>query len=262
MTDHYISEDELDAFVEMINQPDASVVQQQVQARIQLWQAEGITDLARQLHSLRDDFSEKKAVLDYIGLPLQQTKDAFIWNEPRPPVEVPGRLTFRSFEEVGYNAFIDTIAKAHKGTFDRAMQQPMAAITRGELTKADWMKEEFDDAVEYFDHEPHWWQVAFTDDGTIVGYIQPVLFKDSIQGDLPEATIYYVGVVPEARGNGYVTDLLAKGVAVLQQVGVWRIYCDTDSKNFPMINAFKRAGWEADGVYYKWEGDIGSLKVG
>ena len=61
-------------------------------------------------------------------------------------------------------------------------------------------------------------------------------------------TIFYVGVVPEMRGQGNVDDLLAFGTAMLLQARRRNMYdkplkADTDLANGPMAAAFERVGW-------------------
>ncbi len=172
---------------------------------------------------------------------------------------VPDRLIFRSFDQVGYEVFSDTVAKAHQQTLDRNEQNALKELENKQGSFAEWLKTEFEEASVYFDYEPDWWQVAYNKAGQIVGYIQPVVFKDNTQENLREGTLYYMGVVLEARGNGYVNDLLAQSIATLQTVGVWRIYCDTDSENYPMIRAFEKAHFEEDGIYYIWQGELDAL---
>ena len=259
MNEHYISEEELDDLVEIIANSDAEVRAKQVQTWLEKLQAEGVTHLKRQLHSLRDDFAAKKAVIDHLGIPILQIKQAFMWNEPRPPIVVPDRLSFRSFAEVGYDVFFETVLKAHGQTLDRMTKFAMNNLDLRKMSQTDWLKSEFDDAGEYFDYEPEWWQIGYNQAGEIVGYVQPVLFQGNNQGDLAEATLYFIGVLPEARGHGYVNDLLAKSIAILQAVGVWRIYSDTDRENFPMVRAFEKAGFEEDGLYYIWHGELSKL---
>jgi RimJ/RimL family protein N-acetyltransferase len=61
-------------------------------------------------------------------------------------------------------------------------------------------------------------------------------------------TVFYVGVVPEMRGRGYVDDLLAAGTATLLEARRMDgdekpLRADTDVANTPMAAAFERAGW-------------------
>ncbi|WHY78620.1 GNAT family N-acetyltransferase [Neobacillus sp. WH10] len=55
-----------------------------------------------------------------------------------------------------------------------------------------------------------------------------------------EGTIHYIGVVPEYRGRGFINELLLKATRILQDIGVWRIFSDTDVENTPMRAAFEK----------------------
>ena len=88
-----------------------------------------------------------------------------------------------------------------------------------------------------------WWQIGRNSHNNIVGFVLPVTYEDGTKNGLEEATIYYIGVLPAYRGQGFATDLLLKGTRVLQDVGIWRIFCDTDVNNHPMIATFKRVGY-------------------
>ena len=68
---------------------------------------------------------------------------------------------------------------------------------------------------------------------------------------LEEGTIYYIGVLPEYRGLGFASDFLSKGTHTLQTVGIWRVCCDTDANNVPMISAFQRVGYKQYGEPWK-----------
>ncbi|MDF5723365.1 MAG: hypothetical protein PUP91_23415 [Rhizonema sp. PD37] len=59
-----------------------------------------------------------------------------------------------------------------------------------------------------FKYKPEWWQLAYTQDGSLVGLIMPV------ENDIGP-TIGYIGVISEYRGQGYVNDLLAQGTLTL-----------------------------------------------
>ena len=154
---------------------------------------------------------------------------------------------------------MDVIAQAHIGTLDRVEQATVQSAAHGQIDLRAWVRHEFETVDEHFIYAPAWWQLAYTQAGQLVGYVQPVLFQGNRKGNLGEATLYYIGVVPEQRGHGYVNDLLAKAVAIRQMIGVWQIYCDTDCQNFPMINAFERAGFAEGGSNYIWRTELNSL---
>jgi RimJ/RimL family protein N-acetyltransferase len=71
--------------------------------------------------------------------------------------------------------------------------------------------------------------------------------------------IDYIGVVPERRGEGYVDDLLARGVATLLEAGAEQIRADTDTANVPMAAAFRRAGYAEFARRREYEANLAGL---
>lgn len=165
-------------------------------------------------------------------------KVEFIWDEPRPPVDVPRRLAFRPvLDAAGERAFLDAVAGSLAGSLDRADQRAVAALG------AEAVARRYLEPDGTFAFERRWWHVALAGDGAPVGFTQPVVFRGCARDGLEEGTLHFIGVVPAHRGKGYVDDLLRHATATLQAVGVWRICCDTDARNAPMIAAFERAGY-------------------
>jgi len=80
------------------------------------------------------------------------------------------------------------------------------------------------------------WRTAQRSDGTTIGFIVPTRTAY-------DASISYLGVLPEHRGLGYVDDLLAEMVHVHHDDGQDRIVGTTDAANVPMRAAFERAGF-------------------
>ena len=107
-----------------------------------------------------------------------------------------------------------------------------------------------------FDVDAEWWQLAFTPEGDIVGYLQPATYPGCDKDGLVEATLYNLGVVPEQRGHRHVDDLLLQAVATMQRVGMWRMYCDTSVQNRPMVASLERVGFVPDGTNYIWSADL------
>ncbi len=95
----------------------------------------------------------------------------------------------------------------------------------------------------HFVYDLAWWQLAYLDEA-IIGFTQPVAFVGGTKAGREEATIHYIGVVPAYRGHGYIVDLLSAVTRMMQSMGVWRIYCDTDVENVPMSEAFRQVGYE------------------
>ena len=85
------------------------------------------------------------------------------------------------------------------------------------------------------------WRSAHLSDGRAVGFIVPTRTAY-------DASISYLGVLPEHRGNGSVHDLLAEMVHVHHEGHEPRIVGTTDAANGPMRSAFERAGFSVTRV--------------
>lgn len=100
------------------------------------------------------------------------------------------------------------------------------------------------------EYDPAWWCLAYTQKRKLAGLIAPA----HVPGHHPTvAVIYYIGVVPQFRGHGYVNDLLAHGTASLFRAGFTTIRADTDVSNIPMANAFRRADYQQFATRHEFE---------
>ena len=173
-------------------------------------------------------------LLERVGFDFRRETGRFEWRGGEPPA-VPGRLSFRTLDEVGEDAFVEAMRMVSEGTLDREIQGERERL--GEQKAA---REFFDDARRV-KHDPAWWRLAYTPDEDLIGLVMPA----EPPGFL---TIFYVGVVPGMRGRGYVDDLLAAGTATLLDARMKHgnekpLRADTDVSNGPMAAAFGRAGW-------------------
>ncbi len=168
------------------------------------------------------------AVLEDTGFSLRRESYRFEW---RPPTDISPskRLQSRTLNEVGETVFVDAILRVSEGALDRALQSEQR-----KLTPVEAAKERFD-VSKGLKYEPTWWQLAYQE-GDLVGLVMPA---ENDGGPI----IAYVGIVPEHRGRGYIDDVLAQGTRVLASAGAPRIRADTDTRNFPMVAAFRRAGY-------------------
>ena len=100
-------------------------------------------------------------------------------------------------------------------------------------------------APEWFDIRPGWWRLARDADGQAVGFVLPVLMRGekAMKDGKPQGTIFYMGVLPAFRGQGYAKHLLAEATRIFIDAGCWRIFCDASSRNQPMLQAFRSAGF-------------------
>ena len=178
----------------------------------------------------------------------QQTywKVPFVWEEPKPLIEVPFRLKFKAARTLSYEVLLSIVALVMESSIDASDRKQVLKCGSCQAAKQFLSK-----SKDGFSYQDEWWQVGFSSDDKIIGFIFPVIYPGYVKGDLEEATIYYIGVLPEYRGQGFATDLLLKGTKVLQDVGVWRVFCDTDANNIPMISTFKRVGYQQYGE--PWE---------
>jgi ribosomal protein S18 acetylase RimI-like enzyme len=170
----------------------------------------------------------------------QQTflKVPFVWEEPERLIEVSSRLTFEPVKAID-DQLISTVT--------RVMAESADASDRRRALEHDPHKATeifLNSAREDFAYQDDWWQFGINEKGEIVGVVLPVIFPACAKDGLEEGTIYYLGVLPEYRGLGLANDLLFKGTQILQEVGVWRIFCDTAMDSVRMISAFKRVGYQ------------------
>ncbi|MBD2102506.1 GNAT family N-acetyltransferase [Leptolyngbya sp. FACHB-261] len=181
----------------------------------------------------------------------QQTylKVPFVWEEHRPLIEVPQRLTFKPVNAMHGNQLISIVVRVWASSMNPSHQRK---VSEPEPHQA--VERYLSSASDDFSYQDSWWQFGINESGDVVGFVLPVIFKNCAKEDLEEATIYDIGVVPEYRGLGFANDLLLQGTRMLQDIGVWRIFCDTDVNNVRMISTFKRVGYRQYGE--RWERPI------
>ena len=175
---------------------------------------------------------QRTELLESVGFAFRRETGRFEWPGGEPPA-VPGRLSFRTLEEIGEDSFVEAMRMVSEGTLDREIQGERERIG------AERAAREFFEDARRVRHESSWWRLAYTPEEELVGLVMPA----EPPGFL---TIFYVGVVPGMRGQGYVDDLLAAGTATLLEVGrrdEKPLRADTDVANRPMAAAFERAGW-------------------
>jgi ribosomal protein S18 acetylase RimI-like enzyme len=177
---------------------------------------------------VQDEYADRVALFEALGMELFQEKQGFTWVGDGSPVEVPDRLTFATVDEVGRDHYRDVLAGVGEATLDRN-----DFYYRSHMDPLDWgsvYMTFLDDSVAPM------WLAGRLPGGESVGFVAVSQF------DEPEtATIAFIGVLPQHRGNGYIDDLLAAGTAVAQQHGFTSILSDVDTLNTPMMAAMERA---------------------
>ena len=179
--------------------------------------------------------AERVELLESVGFVFRRETDRFEWRGGEP-VAVAGRLSFRTLEEVGGEAIVDAIMRVSEGTLDREIRAERERLRPRGAARA------FFEGAKRVEHQPSWWRLAYSrPEDDLVGLVMPAEPPGFM-------TIFYVGVVPEMRGRGYVDDLLTAGTATLLEARANEgndrpLQADTDVSNAPMAAAFERAGW-------------------
>ena len=196
---------------------------------------------ARVNAEIHDHADQRRQLMEAAGMSLFQEKHGYHWDDPDAPVAVPDRLRFRTITETGEDLYRDTLGQVGRGTLDRndrwyhakAGEAGWAAVFVGSMGDGD----------------ADMWLHAELADGTPVGFVAMAdfSFDNPTPWDVtPCATVAFIGVVPEQRGNGYVDDLLLAGTAVAQQRGYKAVLSDVDVLNRPMRMAMERCGHSSD----------------
>ena len=174
---------------------------------------------------------KRMAFLEQEGFRVERETLRFELKKESCPAVAPCRsLTFRTLPEAGDEALIEAILRASQDTLDQRIREDREQM--GERQQAVQM---FEDLKE-MEYDPAWWQLAYDGAGELVGFVIPAKTPTF-------ASIAYIGVVPEQRGRGHIDALLQQGTHTLLAAGEPLIRTDTDVSNFPMAQAFVRAGY-------------------
>lgn len=165
-------------------------------------------------------------------------KTPFLW-EPGCPPPGPPPAGIR-FGPVAPETVAALVGRALAHSQDLGNQHAVA--TRGEHAAA---AELLALGPAHFRWEPDWWRCALTAQGEVAGFVLPVVFKDDSawRDGHPQGTIFYMGVMPERRGEGLGKALVDEATRVFLAAGCWRIFCDTGTTNAPMVRAFRSCGY-------------------
>jgi GNAT superfamily N-acetyltransferase len=82
-------------------------------------------------------------------------------------------------------------------------------------------------------YHPETWVIAYKDDQPV-----GVIFAQRYHDKLEEGSLFFIGVLPDFRGQGLGKVLHAKGVEMLAEIGVKEYVGSTDVQNEAMIRTF------------------------
>ena len=157
-------------------------------------------------------------------------KQGFLWTDDGGRVERPTRIRIRTLGEVGRDAYADVIGRAGAASLDREGRYYF-----GLLGPAGWAEEMFGYLEE--GDESSWLVGEEAADGRAVGYVAVSPFDEAAT-----ATIVYIGVLPEWRGQGFVDELVRAAMLAVRARGFRLLLSDADVLNRPMLTALLRAG--------------------
>ncbi|WP_222427122.1 hypothetical protein [Hyella patelloides] len=104
----------------------------------------------------------------------QQTylKVPFVWEEPKPSIEIPSRLKFKAARTLSYEVLLSAVAQVMESSIDASDRKQV--VERGSRQAAEQFLSESKDGFLYQDE---WWQIGFSSDDRVVGFesIQVVL---------------------------------------------------------------------------------------
>ena len=179
-----------------------------------------------------DDWAERRRIFEAAGWPLFQEKQGFRWERDGPPAApLPQlrRLTFRTIDEVGDEAYASLMARAATvGTLDRQDRHYADLVGL-----SGWGHEMLGYAT---GDDRSSWLAAADPAGVPAGFVALGTFEG------PVGTIVHIGVLPEQRGRGYVHELFAEVERHARRRGFDAMLSDVDVLNAPMVAAMERAG--------------------
>ncbi|MGW4966244.1 GNAT family N-acetyltransferase [Nonomuraea sp. NPDC004186] len=178
------------------------------------------------------DACDRIKAAELAGLRFFTERLTLRWNADDGLPVRSGRLRFAP--AVDDRRLTDVIARTYTGTLD-AYGATDAARLGADRAAADLL-----DEVTGMPGGRQWWRLAHDRDGELVGLVLPTRNPGS-------ATIGYLGVVPEHRGQGYVDDLVAEALHLFARAGEPAAEDTTEVGNRPMAGAFIRAGYRVAG---------------
>ena len=179
----------------------------------------------------------RRAMVEEAGFLLFQEKEGVLWSDSGRPVRVPARLRYFTMAEIGSEPVVELVSSVAAETLDRNDRHYSS-----HMSSEDWARV----YVSLFER-PELTVLGFVEDEP-VGFAAVSPFDEGAT-----ATITFIGVAPEHRGNGFVDDLLLEATARAAGAGFRRILSDVDVENLPMLAAMERCGHRAkDTPWHVW----------
>jgi ribosomal protein S18 acetylase RimI-like enzyme len=182
----------------------------------------------REQADLRAGVEWRRQIAGEVGLCDELERLQWRWDAGTALWASSGRLWFAA--EADDSAFLEVFQRVAVASLDVTTQR--AVRTLGAEAAAR-------DELQFYRSTPGdrgWWRLARTSENAVVGFVIP-------SATYSGPNVGYLGVVPEARGRGYVDDLLAEATRLHAERGAAQISATTDVTNVPMAAAFARHGY-------------------
>lgn len=165
-------------------------------------------------------------------------KTPFIWEPGCPLRAAEGVLRFESAVEPWLRQSLAAVMANSLDESDR-YTAPKIGIDRA-------VDEVYAVSRQYLEERAGWWRTAIDSQGQRVGFVLTTVFADPSRWkeQRPQGTILYMGVLPEHRGHRYALELILEAMRICISADCWRVFCDTGSNNHPIVNAFRKAGYQ------------------
>jgi ribosomal protein S18 acetylase RimI-like enzyme len=144
-------------------------------------------------------------------------------------------------KETTRESFREMIERVTEGTLDRHDTEERRLHGAGRAA------ERYVEMLEEIDANTDLWQLAYDPREKCIGLVVPQRLDEE------RGTINYIGVVPEARGHGYVDDLMRRGIDLLHESRIDIVVADVDALNSPVIAALQRSGWIESGGSWRFD---------
>ncbi|NED94243.1 GNAT family N-acetyltransferase [Phytoactinopolyspora alkaliphila] len=176
--------------------------------------------------------SDRIRAAELAGLTYHRERINFRWipSEGAPPAT--RRLSFIAADDD--QRLIDILAKICSDSLDADDQHEVASS--GPEAGARAILSEVGEMPGGRDR----WRLARDTAGDVVGLVLPTRNPST-------ATIGYIGVLPEHRGHGYASDLVAEAQRQFAAAGEPEVNDSTDAANAPMSATFARRGYRVTG---------------
>jgi RimJ/RimL family protein N-acetyltransferase len=173
-----------------------------------------------------DDLENNRPIIEMLeasGFKIKYSKILFEKNLEEHTYPIDDIFEYKSIEEIGLNKYLEVFKKVVDDDPEREVAHEVFFYDMIEL------------AEEKFD--PRNWKVVVLDK-RYIGIISPQIYPDNEK----LGSVYYLGLIPEARNKGYGKIIHSKCLDILKELGAKKYIGSTNTNNEPMCRVFESNG--------------------